>query len=311
MVITECRKYDHLFDNLIDNAVGGIKIFSKDMPYRISQRYDAVSDEERGIWQRLSAHLEAPIDRYASREYVVGARELGISSGTYPHFESMSARIHAASGWRLAPVAGFLDEYVFFTLNAAREFPVTDIIRKSHRFNEKYAGVTIQNEEGYTPEPDIFHDVFGHVPFLMDRAYGDFLQTIGDVGLEILRDERGLGSELVAHNLKRLQNFAWWTYEFGIMKKQPGTDAIRRVPNDMQHEIYGAGILSSYDEVMHVVACSQGRSQASRLLPFDIEQIALTRFDYSTIQDRYFVIDSMESLYQAFDANRQIFFFEG
>ena len=115
----------------------------------------------------------------------------------------------------------------------------------------------------------------------------------------------------MAHNLKRLQNFAWWSYEFGIMKKQPESENWRTDANDMDHELYGSGIISGYDEVMNVVACSRGESDSSALLPFDMEEVVMTRFDYSDIQDRYYIIDSMESLYADFYDNQRLFFFEG
>jgi phenylalanine-4-hydroxylase len=304
------RDFDELFFNVKPNAVGGIKIFTRDMPYRIEQHYEKLTAAENNIWARLFERLIDPLERYASKEYVQGLRELDLPSDRFPRFAALSAQIERKTGWKLAPVAGFLDEWVFFTLMSNAEFPVTDIIRRSQRFYEKYQGVKIQNEEGYTPEPDIFHDVRGHVPFLMDQAYGDALVEIGKTGVEILQNARGFSPELVTHNLRRLQNFTWWTYEFGVLIKQPN-DAYRRLPNDMDHEIYGAGILSSYDEVMNVVACSHGKSQLSRLISFDFEEVVMTRFDYSAIQDRYFVIESMAKLYQDFLENRRMFFFAG
>lgn len=134
---------------------------------------------------------------------------------------------------------------------------------------------------------------------------------IGVLGDEILKDERGLGPDLVAHNLKRLQNFAWWTYEFGLIKNTGDTDPFRRVANDMDYEIYGAGIISSLDEVTNVVKCAKGESSQSKFLPYNIEEMIMTCFDYSNIQDRYYVIDSMDSLYKSFRANQQLFWFEG
>ena len=105
----------------------------------------------------------------------------------------------------MLPVEGFLDEELFFDINKKKQFPVTDIIRRSPRFDEKYSSMQIKNNKGYTPEPDIFHDVQAHVPFLMDNDYAEFMWQVGLLGDEIIRDERGLGSDLVAHNLKRLQ----------------------------------------------------------------------------------------------------------
>ena len=134
---------------------------------------------------------------------------------------------------------------------------------------------------------------------------------MGKLGHEIIIDKRKLGPELVAHNLKRLQNFAWWTYEFGLIKNNRETDSIRKKNNDIDYEIYGAGIISSYDEVTNVIKCAKGESKRSKIFPFDIEEAVLTRYDYSDIQDRYYVIDSMDDLYETYYNNKSLFFYEG
>ena len=210
-MVSQSTKYDHLFKNIIPNAIGGIRIFSKDDEYVKPQDYDNVLNLENRIWAELFQNLEFLLDQYASREYLLGMRTLPIPNNMFPEFEAISPLIENSTGWTLVPVAGFLDEELFFDINKKRQFPVTDIIRQSPRFEEKYAGIDIQNDEGYTPEPDIFHDIQGHIPFLMNKKYADFMWEIGVLGDEIIKDERGLGPDLMAHNLKRLQNYAWWT----------------------------------------------------------------------------------------------------
>ncbi len=303
--------YDHLFTNIKPRTVSGIKIFTRDDPYLKPQRYEAVNNLENNIWAQLYQHQERCLDQYASKEYLLGLRMLHIPHDRFPQFDAISPLIENATGWTLLPVAGFLDEELFFYLNANRQFPVTDIIRHSPRFEEKYAGQEIQNDEGYTPEPDIFHDIQGHVPFLVNEDYAQFMADMGKLGYSILQNEAGRPAELVAHNLKRLQNFAWWTYEFGLLKNTGETDRYRWKNNDIPYEIYGAGIISSYDETRNVIQCAKGESDRSRFLPFDMEEIVLTRFDYSTIQDRYYVVDSMSDLYAAFYANQELFFYQG
>ena len=307
----EYTQYDHLFKNVIPNAIGGVRIFGMDDPYVKPQDYNNVNNLENGIWEHLFVNLEPLLDQYSSREYLLGMRALPIPHDRFPEFDAISPLIENSTDWQLIPVAGFLTEELFFDLNAHRKFPVTDIIRKSPRFAEKYAGRNIQNDEGYTPEPDIFHDIQGHVPFLMNKAYADFMHDVGVLGDDILRDERGMGPELVAHNLKRLQNFAWWTYEFGVIKNSGETDHFRRRKNDINYEIYGAGIISSYDETLNVVQCAKAVSERSRFIPFDMEEVVLTRLDYSNIQDRYYVIESMNDMYEAFRDNQELFWFEG
>jgi phenylalanine-4-hydroxylase len=134
---------------------------------------------------------------------------------------------------------------------------------------------------------------------------------MGKLGLEIIKDEKRLGLELVAHNLKRLQNFAWWTYEFGLVKNTGETDQFRRKRNDIDYEIYGAGIISSYDETNNIVSCAKGISTYSTFLPFNIEEVVMTCFDYSEIQDRYYVINSMSELYKSFNENKDLFWYLG
>jgi len=308
---SQSTKYDHLFKNVIPNTIEGILIFSKNDNFAKPQDYDNVLNLENRIWAELFQNLEFLLDQYSSREYLLGLRSLPIPNNMFPEFDAISPLIENSTGWTLISVAGFLDEELFFDINKKRQFPVTEIIRQSPRFSEKYAGIDIKNDEGYTPEPDIFHDIQGHIPFLMNKKYADFMWEIGALGDEILKDERGMGPDLVAHNLKRLQNFAWWTYEFGLIKNTGDTDPFRRVANDMDYEIYGAGIISSLDEVTNVVKCAKGESSRSKFLPYNIEEMIMTCFDYSNIQDRYYVIDSMDSLYKSFRANRQLFWFEG
>jgi len=145
----------------------------------------------------------------------------------------------------------------------------------------------------------------------MNQDYADFMWQVGVVGDEIIKDKRGLGPDLVSHNLRRLQNFAWWTYEYGLIRNVGDSDHLRRLPNDIDFEIYGAGIISSLDEVDNIINCAKGFSSKSSFLPYDVEEIVLTCFDYSHIQDRYYVIDSMEALYNSFRENKELFFFEG
>jgi phenylalanine-4-hydroxylase len=310
-MVSQSTKYDHLFKNVIPNSIEGIKIFGVDDPYIKHQKYDDVTNLENRIWGELFQKLEFLLDQYASCEYLLGLRMLPIPNNMFPKFEAISPLIENSTGWTLVPVAGFLDEELFFEINKKRQFPVTDIIRQSPRFDEKYAGIDIQNDKGYTPEPDIFHDVQAHVPFLMNKDYAQFMWEIGVLGDEIIKDKRGLGLDLVSHNLKRLQNYAWWTYEYGLIKNTGESNKFRRVANDIDYEIYGAGIISSYDEVTNVVECAKGRSDRSKFVPYDIEELVITCFDYSNIQDRYYVIESMDSLYDSFQNNKELFWFEG
>ena len=305
-MIEAYQKHDNLFKNAKPNAIGDIVIFSNEDDWQIQQDFNSVSNEENQIWNLLYSNVIDEANKYGSKEFRDGLIKLKLNDSQFPNINQISERIKSYTDWEVVTVAGFLDEFLFFKLNATRRFPSTDIIRQSLRFSEKYDSTPIKNEFGYTPEPDVFHDVFGHMPFLTDQPYCDFIAKIGQLGYEILKNDRDLSPELVAHNLKRLQNFAWWTYEFGVMKNQNDNPE-----NELDYQIYGAGILSSYDEILNIVNCSKGLSNNSIFLPYDIEQIALMRFDYSEIQDRYFVIDSMEELYKSFRNNKDVFLYAG
>ena len=300
------NKYDILFKHQVPNSMDGIIIFGKDDDYLKPQLYNKITDLENEIWADLYNNVSELQKKYASKEFLDGLKRLSIPKNNFPDFKLISRELFKASKWELVSVAGFLTEELFFDLNAQRKFPVTDIIRKSPRFDEKYHGEIIVNDEGYTPEPDIFHDVQGHIPLLANREYSNFLHKVGILGDKIIKNELGLSRDLINHNLKRLQNFAWWTYEFGLLKKQNVNEA-----NDIDYEIYGSGILSSQSEILNIVNCAKDKSDQSVFLPYDIDEIILTSFNYSNIQDRYYVIDSMSSLYQSFDDNQHLFFYEG
>lgn len=305
------NKYDKLFMNILPASISGLHIFGIDDNYIKPQKYNDVTNLENRIWEDLFINVVPLINQYVCKEYLLGMRTLPIPTDRFPEFDAISPLIENSTDWQLVPVSGFLTEELFFDLSANRKFPVTDIIRKSPRFEKKYAEKNIQNEEGYTPEPDIFHDIQGHIPFLMNRPYADFMHKVGILGDKILKDERGLGEELVSHNLRRLQNFAWWTYEFGLVKANPYTNRFRRKGNDINYEIYGSGIISSFDETMNIIKCAKGVSNNSKILSYDIEEMIMTCFNYSQIQDRYYVVESMEALYKSFENNQKLFWFEG
>ena len=305
------NKYDKLFMNILPASISGLHIFGIDDNYIKPQKYNDVTNLENRIWEDLFINVVPLINQYVCKEYLLGMRTLPIPTDRFPEFDAISPLIENSTDWQLVPVSGFLTEELFFDLSANRKFPVTDIIRKSPRFEKKYAEKNIQNEEGYTPEPDIFHDIQGHIPFLMNRPYADFMHKVGTLGDKILKDERGLGEELVSHNIRRLQNFAWWTYEFGLVKANPYTNRFRRKGNDINYEIYGSGIISSFDETMNIIKCAKGVSNNSKILSYDIEEMIMTCFNYSQIQDRYYVVESMEALYKSFENNQKLFWFEG
>ena len=176
------NKYDMLFKHQVPNSMDGIIIFGKDDDYLKPQQFSKITDLENEIWEDLYNNVSELQKKYASKEFLDGLKKLSIPKSNFPDFKLISKELFKASKWELISVAGFLTEELFFDLNAQRKFPVTDIIRKSPRFDEKYSEKNITNDEGYTPEPDIFHDVQGHIPFLANKEYSNFLHKVGILG---------------------------------------------------------------------------------------------------------------------------------
>jgi len=296
--------FDHLFLNNNQISIDGLIIYTDNDQWKLDFNIN-VNNEENQIWSTLFNNTMDIAKKYASKEFNQGHKILQLNSNKIPNFDQISTKINKLTNWSLQPVAGFIDEHIFFKLNSQKKFPSTTLIRLSKKIIDKYNGIKITNTTGYTPEPDIFHDIFGHAPFLTNPQFCDFLADIGCLGIEIIKNDRGYPLELVEHNIKRLQNFVWWSYEFGLLKKQTTTSS----ENDIDYEIYGAGILSSENEIENIVNCAKKVSDHSKFLPFDIEEMALTRFDYSTIQNRYFVADNMEHVYDTFNQNKDVFFY--
>ena len=133
------NKFDKLFKNVSPTSMSGIQIFGIHDKYIKPQKYNDVTNLENGIWEDLFINVLPLIDQYVCKEYLLGMRALPIPQDRFPEFEAISPLIKNSTDWQLVPVSGFLTEELFFDLNANRKFPVTDIIRKSPRFEEKYS----------------------------------------------------------------------------------------------------------------------------------------------------------------------------
>ncbi len=176
-----------------------------------------------------------------------------------PVFDAISERLFKATGWQIVGVPGLIPEEAFFALLAERRFPVTDWMRRPEEFD-------------YVVEPDVFHDLFGHVPLLFDPTFADYMQAYGAGGLKASRLD---ACELLAR-------LYWYTVEFGLIATPRGLRA------------YGAGILSSAGELRHSVG-----SQAPRRVAFDLQRLMRSRYRIDSFQATYFVIDSFQQLFDA------------
>ena len=217
-------------------------------------RYTAADhDTYRRLYERQSALLPG----LASDAFIAALPSLGIKD-RIPRFEEINERLYQATQWEIVAVPGLIPEVPFFTLLANRKFPVTDWIRTPEEFD-------------YIVEPDIFHDLFGHVPLLFDPVFADYVQRYGQGGLKA----QDLGA------CEMLSRLYWYTIEFGLIRQHDGLRA------------YGAGILSSSGELPYAVT-----SPEPQRLPLDLARTMRTRYKIDTYQQTYFVIDSFEQLFE-------------
>ncbi|MFE1573315.1 phenylalanine 4-monooxygenase [Comamonas odontotermitis] len=223
--------------------------------YTCAQDYAAYTEADHDTYRRLYARQKALLPGLASQAFIDALPSLG-AEDRIPRFEDINARLKPATGWEIVAVPGLIPEVPFFSLLANRQFPVTDWIRKPEEFD-------------YVVEPDIFHDLFGHVPLLFNPVIADFIQAYGQGGLR--------ASELGACEL--LSRVYWYTIEFGLIREAGGVRA------------YGAGILSSSGELAYSVT-----SPEPHRLPLQLERAMRTRYKIDTFQQTYFVIDSMQQL---------------
>ena len=225
--------------------------------------YTAVDHE---VWATLFERQQKILVGRASDEFLRQQRAMGMSPDRIPKFDELNPLLRQATGWELVGVEGLLPELTFFEHLANRRFPVTWWIRKPEQLD-------------YLAEPDLFHDLFGHVPLLMNPVFADYMQAYGRGGVKA----HAIGPEALV-NLTRLY---WYTVEFGLIRQADGL------------RIYGSGIVSSKSESIHCL-----ESAAPNRIGFDLERIMRTRYRIDTFQKTYFVIDDFRQL---FDATRPDF----
>lgn len=228
----------------------------KNADYTIDQAWDTYSDVEHDRWNRLCERQNKILPGRADEAFLKGLKALKITGDGIPDMEKLSDKLEGITGWRIVPVADLVPDDVFFDHLANKRFPAGAFIRPESEFD-------------YIQEPDIFHDIYGHVPMLTDPVFSDFVQAYGQGGMRALE----LGQ---LHNLARLY---WYTVEFGLVKRKDGL------------RIYGAGILSSPHES---VFCLEDPSP--HRVEFDLERLMCTDYIIDDFQKVYFTIDSYQQL---------------
>ena len=224
--------------------------------YTCSQNYAAYTQADHATYRRLYERQSALLPGLACDEFIAALPSLGASTHI-PRFEDINERLVKATGWEVVAVPGLIPEAPFFTLLANRKFPVTDWIRTPDEFD-------------YIVEPDIFHDLFGHVPLLFDEVFADHMQAYGAGGLKAY----ALGA------CEQLSRLYWYTIEFGLVQQ---TDGLRA---------YGAGILSSSGELVHAT-----QSTEPHRVPLDLMRCMSTPYNIDSYQQTYFVVYSFQQLF--------------
>src|SRR3954447_15757083 len=227
--------------------------------HTVEQNWSAYTEDEHAIWRLLFERQQRLLKRRACREYLEGLQGLGVAAHGIPDFRRLSDILDRATGWRIAPVPGLVPDDVFFAFLAARRFPSTCFIRRRDQLD-------------YLQEPDVFHDICGHVPLLMNPVFADYMQAYGQAGLKALR----LGY------LRQLARLYWYTVEFGLIATPEGL------------RIYGSGILSSAGESIYCL--DDPRPYRVR---FDLRRIMRTEYRIDRYQQTYFVIDGFDQLFAA------------
>ena len=224
--------------------------------YTIDQDWPSYSAAEHDRWDRLFKRSQAVLHERACDEFTAMMHTLKLSESGIPDMERLSDRLERVTGWRVVPVAELVPDDVFFDHLANRRFPAGAFIRS-------------EQEMDYLEEPDVFHDVFGHVPLLANPIYSNFMQAYGKGGQRAI-------------SLGRLPNLArlyWYTVEFGLLRTPAGL------------RIFGAGIMSSTTESVFAL-----ESQSPNRIAFDLERVMRTKYLIDDFQQTYFVIESFEKL---------------
>ncbi len=227
----------------------------------VEQPWSTYTIEDHATWAALFKRQQEILLPRACREFLENQRKFGMTPDAIPKFDDLNRVLKKATGWVLIGVEGLLPELTFFDHLANRRFPVTWWIRKPEQID-------------YISEPDLFHDLYGHVPLLLNPVFADYIEAYGKGGVKA----HGIGAEALV-NLTRLY---WYTVEFGLIRQSDGL------------RIYGSGIVSSKGESIHCL-----ESAAPNRIGFDMPRIMRTRYRIDTYQKTYFVIDSFEQLMEA------------
>ena len=242
----------------------------------IHQPYELYSEENHHAWRRLFARIAPRWDKYANRHFLQGIHNLCLDPLHVPKLEDVNRFLKPLTGFQAKAVSGYIPAFLFFDCLRNRRFPTTITIRPSDKLD-------------YLPEPDIFHDVAGHVPMHTDKAFAETLVRFGECAhtaaerAAAIRDETEQIKRLTSI-IKAMARFFWFTVEFGLMR---GKDGLRA---------YGSGLLSSYGEIEHAID-----SPDVQRYPIQIEWAINQAFEINHYQPLLFIVDSFDHLFSLVD----------
>ena len=228
----------------------------------MEQHYLNYNEHDQLVWRTLFERQLTNLKEKVCKEYLLCVQQLGLTAEAIPHFDDLNTRLYKATGWKIEVVEGIVPEKRFFELLAAKKFPASTWLRTMKQLD-------------YLEEPDMFHDVFGHIPLLMNKLYANFFVEIAKIAINHCYNEN-----LIA----KLGRLYWFTIEFGLIKE------------GLETKIFGAGLISSFGESQHSLSKNVIHH------PFHLETILKKTFINSEIQNEYFVVESWNELFTCTNA---------
>jgi len=226
--------------------------------YIIEQDFSAYTPEQHSVWAELVRRVLPELEKHAAQAYLDGFEIIGLQQDSLPNLKSVSGRLAPRTGWNSTPVSGFLPAPAFFEMLSTRRFPTTTWLRSRDSLE-------------YTPEPDIFHDVFGHVPMHAHPVFADFLERYGSV----------CASTTDPEVLEKLGRIFWYTVEFGVIRQHG------------RIKVYGSGLISSNAERRNVI------DGHCAIREFSLDEVLSTPVKVDELHSLLFAVDSFDQIYEA------------
>ncbi len=243
----------------------------------IDQPYELYSEANHEAWRKLFARMQPRWEKYANEHFMRGIENLALDPNAVPRLEEVNQFLNPLTGFKAKAVSGYVPAFQFFDSLRNREFPTTITIRRADKLD-------------YLPEPDIFHDIAGHVPMHTDKAFADTLVRFGEAAhtaaeiAQSIRDEDERAHN-IANIIKAMARFFWFTIEFGLMRGKNG-----------EAKVYGSGLLSSFGEIEYCI-----ESPDVQRYPVQLEWVVNQYFEIDKYQPLLFIVDSFDHLFALVD----------